>query len=289
MPRTPLIRLALVVPILAIVVGGIILGHSAGRKVLAPTATSKPTSTPWPTSTPLPTATPRPTATPKHKSVFRPPTPTPYPTWTPTPPPPTWTPTATPVPVHPGGLPTAVPSGVPTPTPAPPVYSSSSPLATACCTRFPRWMRHKWDYPNRLLIPTLGINASVESIALSNVHQQEAPYSWWDVAWFSRGPLPGAPGVAFMFGHLDSTTGIAVFWYLHNLVPGDRITVTYHRHRPVIFEVIDSQVYWDAQVPMSFLLSPNRYHLLAIMTCAGIFHPGPGYDHRLIVLAKEVT
>ncbi len=154
--------------------------------------------------------------------------------------------------------------------------SRSDPLATPCCLGEPAWMKKGLDRPDRLIIPTLHVNAAVEPIALTSVADKETPRSWWDAAWWDRGPLPGAPGVAWMYGHLDSTTGTALFWYLHTLVPGNRITVTYFHHKSVTFEVVYKRYYWDADVPLSYFGSRSRNHILVIMTCAGTFYPELG-------------
>jgi len=42
------------------------------------------------------------------------------------------------------------------------------------------------------------------------------------VAWYSPGPAPGEPGDAVIDGHLDWTTGPAVFWNLGKLHAGGR-------------------------------------------------------------------
>ncbi|HZT96163.1 MAG TPA: sortase [Chloroflexota bacterium] len=169
-----------------------------------------------------------------------------------------------------------------------PATRSNDPLASPCCTGFPGWMRNRQDKPARLIISKIGVNAPVEDIALTSVADEHTPRSWWDAAWWDRGPLPGAPGVAFMYGHLDSTTGTALFWYLHTLVPGDRITVEYFHHRPVTFAVAFSRYYWDSQVPLGYLGSKSKDHILVLMTCAGTW-TGSSYDHRLMVFAHQVA
>lgn len=142
--------------------------------------------------------------------------------------------------------------------------------------------------PTQLLISRIGVHSHVESLGLSNPSAVHAPYKWWDVAWWNRGPRPGSAGISLIFGHLDSTTGIAVFWYLKNLVRGNIITVVYPHNRRVYFRVVDEREYWDSQFPLRYLLSRNRAHLLALVTCMGVFHRGPGYDHRYVVLAQQV-
>lgn len=133
------------------------------------------------------------------------------------------------------------------------------------------------------------MDAHIEPIPLQDISDKETPRSWWDAAWFSRGVEPGAPGVSFVYGHLDSTTGTALFWNLHDLVPGNRIVIYYHQHGPVTFQVIKSRTYWDSQVPLRFIATPTAAHLMVLMTCSGTFFPGTGYDHRLMVFTKQIA
>ncbi len=44
--------------------------------------------------------------------------------------------------------------------------------------------------------------------------------------WYDEGPPPGEPGPATITGHVDSTTGPAVFWRLTDLRLGDDVIVT---------------------------------------------------------------
>jgi hypothetical protein len=150
-------------------------------------------------------------------------------------------------------------------------------------------MRYQLDRPASLSIPHIGVSASIEAVPLQSISDKETPRSWWDAAWFSRGVEPGAPGVALVYAHLDSTTGPALFWNLHNLVPRNRVTIFYHHHRSITFEVVKLRTYWDSQVPLKFIGTANVNHLMVLMTCAGTYYPGTGYDHRLIVYTKQIA
>jgi hypothetical protein len=144
-------------------------------------------------------------------------------------------------------------------------------------------------WPQRLVIPRIGVNASVESLAFTRAADAHAPYKWGDVAWYDRGPKPGDMGRANIFGHLDSTCCPAVFYRLKELKAGDTIQVAYKHGRPLTFRVLWSATYANTALPLNFLFGAVRERGLALMTCAGGFHlDGTGYDHKLVVYARLV-
>ena len=53
----------------------------------------------------------------------------------------------------------------------------------------------------------------------------EVPENPAVAGWFRLGPPPGAAGSSVILGHVDSTSGPAVFFRLDELSPGDRIAV----------------------------------------------------------------
>src|SRR5437763_12728670 len=79
--------------------------------------------------------------------------------------------------------------------------------------------------PVRLRIPALGLLTAIAPVGL-RAGAMDVPTNVWHVGWFHLGPRPGDVGNAVIDGHLDSTTGPAIFLDLHNLRVGDRIYVT---------------------------------------------------------------
>lgn len=158
---------------------------------------------------------------------------------------------------------------------------------TAGRTHAPNLVPPGW--PKSLSIPRIGVRAPVEDITLKRPGDAHAPYKWGDTGWYSPGRRPGQAGRAVMFGHLDSTTGPAVFWHLNSLVPGDQIDVGYGT-RPVVFRVVWTHVYSNTQLPVRWMYTGRRGQRgLILFTCAGIFHTdGTGYDHKFMVYARMV-
>ncbi len=80
--------------------------------------------------------------------------------------------------------------------------------------------------PVHLEIPAIGVSARVEELGLQPDGTMEVPVRWEDAGWYEAGPRPGEDGPAVIAGHIDSTTGPAVFYRLHELRIGDHVRIT---------------------------------------------------------------
>lgn len=144
-------------------------------------------------------------------------------------------------------------------------------------------------WPQSISIPRIGVAATLENLPFNSSKYLSAPFKWNDVSWFDRGPRPGDPGRAIIFGHLDSTCCPAVFWNLHELAAGDTIQVKYRDGRVTTFHVMWSHTYTNAGIPASWIYQRSSQRGLVLFTCAGVFHTdGTGYDHKLMVYARLV-
>ena len=78
--------------------------------------------------------------------------------------------------------------------------------------------------PLSVWIPHIKVRAEIISLGLTSggavgVPSLSTPFL---TSWYNKGPTPGAPGAAVIFGHVDSAAvGPAVFYRLGNLRPGD--------------------------------------------------------------------
>ncbi len=131
--------------------------------------------------------------------------------------------------------------------------------------------------PARFAIPRIGVEASVEQVEFLGVPQNPA-----DVAWFRTGPAPGENGDAVIDGHVDWTTGPAIFWRLREVGPGDSIVVTGSGGSKLEFKVDHVDVVSAYSTPPNWLYSREGAPQLSLITCSGTYGAG-GYDHRLLV------
>ena len=236
-----------------------------------PGAPPSPVPTLWPPRdppTPIPTITPTP-----------PPSPTPTATETPsvTPTQPTATPTAT--------QPTATPTATwPTAPPRPPAPVAARPVGRVDRPGSPG----SPGIPVRLRIPYLGINTAVEAVGMKDGNM-DVPSGWWTVGWFRLGIHPGEQGNAVIDGHLDSTTGSAIFMWVRNLRPGHLIYVTDDLGVERAFVVTEVSSYANADVPLQRLFGSSSERHLNLITCSGAWQAQQHlYDQRLVVYSRLV-
>jgi sortase (surface protein transpeptidase) len=109
----------------------------------------------------------------------------------------------------------------------------------------------------------------------------------WDVAgWYALGPRPGDPGSAVILGHVDSTTGPAVFYRLRELRPGDEIVITRVDGSRVRFVVERIATYPKQRFPTDEVYYPTLKPTLRLVTCGGSFDFSTGhYRANVIVFA----
>ncbi len=219
---------------------------------------------------------------------------------------PTAIPTATPFPATPTRMPTATP--IPTDTPAPPTptvdatevlrraaiaatLTAPTPLPTASPT--PYFIKdgdivRRSDAPITLRIPKIGVDAQVESVGLDSTGAMATPTTAFRVAWYDGGPLPGQPGNAVIDGHLDSRIyGMAVFWNLGKLAPGDKVEVEMPGKRWLTFVVERVAVYPYDDAPLDEIFGPSQVPHLNLITCSGIFdRSSHNYDRRRVVYTR---
>jgi sortase A len=143
--------------------------------------------------------------------------------------------------------------------------------------------------PARLSIPRLDVDADIEHVGYTDDGRMDVPENWEDVAWFQYGFFPGAPGNSVMAGHLDSTTGPAVFAYLHQMEVGDQIHVTGDDGETLTFQVTEVESVLAEEAPLDRVFGPSDTPKLNLITCEGHFDESiEDYDHRLIVYTELV-
>ena len=130
--------------------------------------------------------------------------------------------------------------------------------------------------PSRLLIPSIGVDAPVENIGVLSNGDLATPTQnpWGGVGWYHLGPHPGENGSAVIAGHLDRPGGApAVFWNLHNMQPGDIVTVFAGTRAPLRFRVTQVTSYPPNQAPLQEIFGNSGGKYLNLITCAGDWIP----------------
>ena len=130
--------------------------------------------------------------------------------------------------------------------------------------------------PVRLLIPAIGVNASIEDVSVTPAGDLAVPqqHPWEDVGWYAAGARPGEQGSAVIDGHLDRPGGSpAVFWYLRNMRVGDAVMVVDATGKTLKFHVREIGFYPPQDAPIQQIFGNDTGTYLNLITCAGDWIP----------------
>jgi sortase (surface protein transpeptidase) len=144
--------------------------------------------------------------------------------------------------------------------------------------------------PTRLLIPSIKVDAAVESLGLTPSGAVAAPEGPADVAWFNQGPAPDHKGSAVIVGHFGWKDGVeAAFDNLHELHKGDMVYVQDGRGNQSSFIVMGTRSYAsEADVPEAFTSDAGRH--LNLITCGGTWDASKkSYTERLVVFTDRTS
>jgi LPXTG-site transpeptidase (sortase) family protein len=143
-------------------------------------------------------------------------------------------------------------------------------------------------YPVTLIIPRLGIHATIEQVGMDAKGNMDVPKQNEDVAWFALGYLPGSNGNAVIAGHLDTKTGApAVFYHLGALDRGDIIRVETDNGDQLEFRVTGKAVYPSQDFPLVTVFGPAARPRLNLITCEGTYNIAQhNYSHRTVVFSE---
>jgi sortase (surface protein transpeptidase) len=143
----------------------------------------------------------------------------------------------------------------------------------------PRWIR----------IPAIGVSAPVVALGLNPDRTLEVPRRWGDAGWYAGGPEPGERGPAVMAGHVDSTSGPAVFYRLGQLRRGAFVHIRRADHSVVGFRVEGVERWPKDRFPTRRVYRPTTRSTLRLITCGGSFSSATGhYLDNVIVYATRI-
>lgn len=178
---------------------------------------------------------------------------------------------------RPGGSARPAPTTAPSPVTATTV-ATAEPVATV--------PKDQGVRPTHLRIPAIGVSATVIPLGIQPDQQVEVPENPDEVGWYRLGARPGQEGSAVLLGHVDSTTGPAVFHRLRSLEPGDEVEVVGNNGRPTVFEVTSIATYANEDFPAQKVYRPTGRPGLALVTCGGRYDAANGgYQSNVVVYA----
>jgi sortase (surface protein transpeptidase) len=139
--------------------------------------------------------------------------------------------------------------------------------------------------PDRLLIPSLSIDAHVQRVGVNAKGLMSAPSNFTDVAWYKNGTIPGKLGSAVIDGHVDNGLGLAgVFKHLGDIQIGDDVYIVTASGAKLHFIVKDIERYPYTGGPVDTIFNAHDAARLNLITCAGSWvKGGHTYNERLVV------
>lgn len=144
--------------------------------------------------------------------------------------------------------------------------------------------------PVRLKIPSIKVDAVIESVGLTPKGAMDVPKDPNNVGWYSLGVRPGEKGNAVLAGHLDWYNGkIAVFQNLKNLHAGDLLSIETDKGRFFPFIVRAIRSYDPNEIAPEVFQKSDGIHL-NLVTCGGLWDKQRRiYRERLVIFTDAVT
>jgi hypothetical protein len=140
--------------------------------------------------------------------------------------------------------------------------------------------------PVRVEIPKIAVASTLEQLGQAPDRTVQVPSRWEVAGWYAGGTRPGDPGSAVILGHVDSTSGPAVFYRLRELRPGDLVEVVRADGSRARFAVQRVEEYPKARFPTADVYYPTLTPMLRLVTCGGAFdHKVGHYVDNVIVFA----
>jgi Sortase domain len=169
-----------------------------------------------------------------------------------------------------------------------PLISSTEPVAPSSrptpSSRSTRPLKREYPRPLRIRVPVIGLNEGVSKtqLAIDRNRKLNSPDDPQTLGWYqANGPL-------IVVGHVDSSTGPAVFFHLAKIGRGDRVSVDFDDGTSVTY--VASQV---SRFPKQSFPTDLVYRApstdIRLVTCGGRFDRRTGhYVDNVIVLASPL-
>lgn len=144
--------------------------------------------------------------------------------------------------------------------------------------------------PQNVRIPTINVDAEVESVGLDAKKRMDVPKIAENAGWYNLGARPGDIGNAVLAGHLDKADGTpAVFWEASKLKAGDEIFITDDKGKEYTFSVVRVETYPFDKFPLDEVFGQTSNAMLNLISCKGEWDEvTKNYSHRTVVYSQLV-
>jgi hypothetical protein len=144
--------------------------------------------------------------------------------------------------------------------------------------------------PRRIMIPAIGVSATVGPLGRASDGTMQTPTEPQKTGWYKPGPEPGERGPAVIVGHVDWTSGPAVFYRLRELHRGNLIIIRRADGSALSFRVEGLERWPKSEFPTRRVFGrKTNISALRLVTCSGNFDESTGhYVDNTIVYAVRV-
>ena len=140
--------------------------------------------------------------------------------------------------------------------------------------------------PVTLAIPKLGLDTRLIGLRKDLSGQLQVPEDAQRVGWYSQGYAPGDDGPAVLVGHVDNYRGPGVFARVHELVPGDPLTVRRSDGSLALWVVDRVETFAKRDFPTEAVYKGDGTPSLRLVTCGGEFDAkAKSYLSNVVVFA----
>ncbi|GAA1384449.1 class F sortase [Kitasatospora putterlickiae] len=138
--------------------------------------------------------------------------------------------------------------------------------------------------PTRIRIPAVRLDAPVTGLGLDRDGRlQTPPEEDRNLAgWYRDGAAPGQRGTAIIAGHVDNSSGPAVFYHLGALHRGDRIEILREDGRTAVYQLYAIEVHDRKDFPDDRVYRQAADAQLRVITCGGGYSEEHGYDGNVV-------
>ncbi|MFD0025544.1 class F sortase [Streptomyces sp. NPDC058382] len=169
--------------------------------------------------------------------------------------------------------------------PAPASASASASAAPKSADPGPSLSR---SVPKRLRIPAIAVDAPFTPLSIGSSGRLDAPPPNDKnlAGWFKDGATPGERGAAIVAGHVDTTTGPAIFLQLRFLRPGATVDITRTDGTVATFKVDTVETFSKAKFPDKRVYADTPDAQLRLITCGGNYdRKVKDYEDNVVVFA----
>lgn len=179
--------------------------------------------------------------------------------------------------------PTTAPPTTAPPTTAPPASSAERPVAP---TR-----PDPSAEPTGVAIPAIDASSDLLHLGLRPDGTAEVPEDFDLASWYDLGGRPGGTGMpTVILGHVDSTSGPAIFFRLRDLSRGDEVQVAMSDGSTASYAVTGTEEYPKDQFPTAAVFGATPDDVVRLVTCSGEFDRGDrSYTDNLVVSAERIA